>query len=146
LTPNRQALPNCHADSTFGVELAYADTVVSASVISVQAALLYTTSSGERRIRVHTIAAPVTTVFGNLFLSADVDAVCNMQAKVGGFVPSVFPECRLISSLMIQIHTDPYRCIQIHIDPLQIHIDPLQIHIDPLKIHTDPLQIHYRSI
>jgi len=76
------ALPNCHADSTFGVELAYADTVVSASVISVQAALLYTTSSGERRIRVHTIAAPVTTVFGNLFLSADVDAVCNMQAKI----------------------------------------------------------------
>ena len=76
------ALPNCHADSTFGVELSYADTVVSASVISVQAALLYTTSSGERRIRVHTIAAPVTTVFNNLFLSADVDAVCNMQAKV----------------------------------------------------------------
>jgi protein transport protein SEC24 len=75
------ALPNCHADSTFGVELGYEDTVVSASVISVQAALLYTTSSGERRIRVHTIAAPVTTVFANMFLAADVDTVCNMMAK-----------------------------------------------------------------
>ena len=76
------ALPNCTSDSTFGVELAYDDTVLAASVISVQAALLYTTSSGERRIRVHTVAAPVTTAFQNMFLSADIDSVCNLMAKI----------------------------------------------------------------
>jgi Sec23/Sec24 beta-sandwich domain len=36
--------------------------VLSASVVSIQAALLYTTSTGERRIRVHNVALPVKTI------------------------------------------------------------------------------------
>lgn len=54
------ALPNVNSDSTFSIELLHSDAVLSAQIVSVQAALLYTTSCGERRIRVHTMAAPVT--------------------------------------------------------------------------------------
>jgi len=56
------ALPNCHSDSTFAMDLAYDEQTLLASAVTVQAALLYTTSSGERRIRVHTMVLPVVQV------------------------------------------------------------------------------------
>jgi protein transport protein SEC24 len=56
------ALPNCTSDSTFALDLAYDEAVLAAQVITVQAALLYTNSNGERRIRVHTMVLPVTQV------------------------------------------------------------------------------------
>lgn len=56
------ALPNCTSDSTFALDLAYDEPNLQAQVITVQAALLYTNSSGDRRIRVHTMLIPVTTV------------------------------------------------------------------------------------
>ena len=48
---------------------------------SPQAALLYTTSSGERRIRVHNVAIPVETVIQNVFDSVNIDVMCNILAK-----------------------------------------------------------------
>jgi protein transport protein SEC24 len=56
------ALPNCTSDSTFALDLAYDEPTLGAQVITVQAALLYTNSTGDRRIRVHTMLIPVTTV------------------------------------------------------------------------------------
>jgi protein transport protein SEC24 len=58
--PDLLALPTCNSDSTFAVEIVHSDTLLSSSYISIQAALLYTNSGGERRIRVHTLAVPVT--------------------------------------------------------------------------------------
>ncbi|RHY96008.1 hypothetical protein DYB37_003319 [Aphanomyces astaci] len=58
--PDLLALPNCHADAAFAIEIEHQDALLTASVISIQAALLYTTSCGERRIRVLTVAIPVT--------------------------------------------------------------------------------------
>lgn len=46
-----------------------------------QAALLYTTSCGERRIRVHNLAIPVETVIQNIFDSVNIDVLCNILAK-----------------------------------------------------------------
>ena len=46
-----------------------------------QAALLYTTSCGERRIRVHNVALPVETVIQNVFDSVNIDVLCNILAK-----------------------------------------------------------------
>lgn len=46
-----------------------------------QAALLYTTSCGERRIRVHNIALPVESVIQNVFDSVSIDTLCNILAK-----------------------------------------------------------------
>ncbi|CAN0494444.1 unnamed protein product, partial [Laminaria digitata] len=46
-----------------------------------QAALLYTTSCGERRIRVHNLAVPVEAVIQNVFDSVNIDVLCNVLAK-----------------------------------------------------------------
>ena len=76
------ALPNCSPESVFALELAHdAEAPLTTGVASVQASLLYTTSSGERRIRVHTLVAPVSPDLGRVAASADVDAVANVLAK-----------------------------------------------------------------
>ncbi|KAI0244733.1 COPII coat Sec23p-Sfb3p heterodimer component [Massospora cicadina] len=46
-----------------------------------QAALLYTRPGGERRIRVHNLSIPVTTLAGNVFKFADPDCLVNVLAK-----------------------------------------------------------------
>jgi protein transport protein SEC24 len=40
--------------------MSYDETVLSAQAVTIQAALLYTSSDGERRIRVHTMVLPVS--------------------------------------------------------------------------------------
>lgn len=79
--PDLLALPSVNADSTFAVEVVHSDALLSSNTISVQSALLYTNSGGERRIRVHTLCIPVTKLFAEVFRSADVDALCNIMAK-----------------------------------------------------------------
>ncbi len=46
------SLPNCDADTSFGFEFAHEEGVILNQSVTVQAALLYTTSDVERRIRV----------------------------------------------------------------------------------------------
>ena len=47
-----------------------------------QCALLYTTTSGHRRIRVHTMALPITSVLGNVFRAADLEAqTCDLVRR-----------------------------------------------------------------
>lgn len=46
-----------------------------------QFALLYTTVQGERRIRLHTLALPVTHSLGTTFRGADLDAYMTYVAK-----------------------------------------------------------------
>ncbi|KAH8068880.1 hypothetical protein JL721_6453 [Aureococcus anophagefferens] len=75
------ALPNCTPESVFDLEIAHDDQPLTASVASIQASLLYTTSSGERRIRVHTMVAPVSGDVGAIAESASVDALSNVVAK-----------------------------------------------------------------
>lgn len=54
--------------------------------LSIQNALLYTTSQGERRIRVATLCLPVTSSLSDLFKFADVDAVVALTSKMGTVV------------------------------------------------------------
>ncbi|CAM9672781.1 unnamed protein product [Phaeothamnion confervicola] len=80
------ALPNCTPDRrvlcvVFAVEFGYDEQLLTASVISIQAALLYTTSMGERRIRVHNVALPVQALLTRVFESVQIDALCNLLAK-----------------------------------------------------------------
>jgi protein transport protein SEC24 len=75
------ALPNVTADTAFNVELVHEEALQPGTVITIQAALLYTTSTGERRICVHTLAKPVTTSMSDLFRGLDVHTVTNMMAK-----------------------------------------------------------------
>jgi protein transport protein SEC24 len=67
-------LPAIDSDKTIAVTLRYEDKLVDGREAYVQCALLYSTTTMERRIRVHTIALPITSVLGALFRSADLDA------------------------------------------------------------------------
>lgn len=75
------ALPNCTSDSTFALDLAYDEAHLSSTVVTVQAALLYTNSSGERRIRVHTMVVPVTPSLPEMLETVDMDCAMNLLAK-----------------------------------------------------------------
>jgi len=75
------ALPNCNADSVFGFDLAHDEQNVATNYVTLQAALLYTSSEGQRRIRVMTQVLPVTNLSSDLISSVDTDAVCNLLSK-----------------------------------------------------------------
>ena len=75
------ALPNCNSDSVFAFDLAHDEQNVTCSHVTVQAALLYTSSEGERRIRVMTQALPVTSFTSAVVASMDTDACCTLLAK-----------------------------------------------------------------
>lgn len=48
-----------------------------------QCALLYTTQSGERRVRVHNLALSVSTSVSVIFKNSDFDTTINFIAKKG---------------------------------------------------------------
>jgi protein transport protein SEC24 len=75
------ALPTVDSDSTFAVQVRVED-LSAAQSASLQAALLYTTSKGERRIRVFTVALPICTTLAPLYRSVDGDAVAALTAKM----------------------------------------------------------------
>jgi len=76
-------LPAIDSDKAVLVTLKHEDKLVEGAEVCFQAALLYTTENGERRIRVHTVGLPVTAVMSNLFRAADLDAqLCAMSHGV----------------------------------------------------------------
>jgi len=76
------ALPNVDQDKSFAVEIAHEENELGYSSACLQAALLYTTTCGERRIRVMTLELPVTSALSNIFESADVDACVALTARL----------------------------------------------------------------
>lgn len=73
------------SDKSFCVQLKHDDKLEDKSDTIIQCALLYTTSKGERRVRVHTLSVPSTTVLANVFKSADLDAVMNCLIRSAVF-------------------------------------------------------------
>ncbi|PFH31291.1 putative transport protein Sec24 [Besnoitia besnoiti] len=76
-------LPTVNEDSTFSISMELDDQAggatgpagVGSDVIAVQAALLYTNSDGERRIRVHTFCLPVSQNIQDIVSSIDPEVV-----------------------------------------------------------------------
>ena len=58
------ALPNIDEDTSFAVEIGHEESESASQHCCLQAALLYTTSGGERRIRVHTMQVNVRVGVG----------------------------------------------------------------------------------
>jgi hypothetical protein len=71
--------PVLDSDTAFAVEFDY-DGQLDARAY-VQFAYLYTTTYGQRRIRVSTVAAGVSTVTGTLFRSADCEALVSFACR-----------------------------------------------------------------
>ena len=75
------ALPNCNTESVFGFDLAYDEQNLAQNHVTVQVALLYTSSDGERRIRVMTQALEVTHLTSQVVASLDEDACMTLLSK-----------------------------------------------------------------
>ncbi|CAO1626197.1 unnamed protein product [Parajaminaea phylloscopi] len=72
---------NIDADEAISVLLKHDGRLDEKREAHFQCALLYTTSYGERRVRCHNIAVPVTNLLGNVFRYADLDSTIAYYAK-----------------------------------------------------------------
>ena len=72
------AMPNVDSDKAYAVQFAFDESTLGDGPFCLQVALLYTTTGGERRIRVHTIASPVTKSLMDLYMSVDASATANI--------------------------------------------------------------------
>ena len=55
--------------------------------------------TGERRIRVHTLALPITNKLADLYATADVQAIATLLAKMGESALLFIPSCLLFDLL-----------------------------------------------
>ncbi|KAK0138257.1 Protein transport protein Sec24B [Merluccius polli] len=76
------SLANVNPDSAFAVQMSIDDSLVDSSLACFQAALLYTSSKGKRRIRVHTLCLPVVSQLSDVFAGADVQAITCLLANM----------------------------------------------------------------
>ncbi|XP_060604694.1 protein transport protein Sec24A-like isoform X3 [Ruditapes philippinarum] len=76
------SLPNVNPDAGFGMQMSIEEPLTDMSTMCFQAALLYTSSKGERRIRVHTLCLPVTNQISEIHAGADQQAIIALLAKM----------------------------------------------------------------
>ncbi|XP_072899228.1 protein transport protein Sec24B-like isoform X2 [Hemitrygon akajei] len=76
------SLANINPDSGFAVQMSIDESLADSSVVCFQAALLYTSSKGERRIRVHTLCLPVVSSVAEVYSGADVQAITCLLATM----------------------------------------------------------------
>ncbi|CEI85981.1 hypothetical protein RMCBS344292_00428 [Rhizopus microsporus] len=73
-------LAGIQADTAIGVELTHDGSKLTKDVY-IQSAMLYTTSNGERRLRVHNLKLAVGTTVASVFKGADADTCLNLLTK-----------------------------------------------------------------
>ncbi|KAL1539716.1 Protein transport protein Sec24A [Salvia divinorum] len=76
------ALPAVDCDKAYAAQLSLEETLLTTQTVYFQVALLYTSSSGERRIRVHTAAAPVVNDLGEMYRLADTGAIISLFSRL----------------------------------------------------------------
>ncbi|CAA0832143.1 Protein transport protein Sec24-like [Striga hermonthica] len=76
------ALPAVDCDKAYAAQLSLEETLLATQTVYFQVALLYTSSSGERRIRVHTAAAPVVADLGEMYRLADTGAIISVLSRL----------------------------------------------------------------
>ena len=81
-SPDLLSLPNINPDAGFAMQVCVEEALHNIKNASFQAALLYTTSKGERRIRVHTLCLPVTNHLPDLVNSVDQQAAIGLLARM----------------------------------------------------------------
>ncbi|XP_065490032.1 protein transport protein Sec24B isoform X2 [Caloenas nicobarica] len=76
------SLANVNPDAGFAVQMSIEENLTDTSLVCFQTALLYTSSKGERRIRVHTLCLPVVSSLADVYAGADVQAVVCLLANM----------------------------------------------------------------
>ncbi|KAJ7608543.1 hypothetical protein B0H17DRAFT_967395, partial [Mycena rosella] len=86
---DRVVMPAVPLDQSYAFEFQIDSEPLAGPLAVFQTALLHTTSAGERRIRVLTLALPTTSAISDVFVSADVRALVTLIAKQTVQRPSV---------------------------------------------------------
>ncbi|EDV21562.1 uncharacterized protein TRIADDRAFT_29956, partial [Trichoplax adhaerens] len=76
------ALPNINPDTSFGMQVSIEESLSDLKLACFQAALLYTNTKGERRIRVHTLAIPIVASPDQIYRSLDCRLIVNLLSKM----------------------------------------------------------------
>ncbi|KAL3644915.1 Protein transport protein Sec24A [Castilleja foliolosa] len=79
------ALPAVDCDKTYAAQLSLEETLLTTQTMinsPLTILLRYTSSSGERRIRVHTAAAPVVADLGEMYRLADTGAIISILSRL----------------------------------------------------------------
>ncbi|CAH8498666.1 unnamed protein product [Heterobilharzia americana] len=76
------SLPNVSPDSGYAVQLDLSENLEKCATVCCQAAVLYTSSKGDRRIRVHTLCLPVVHTPTEVFQGADQGAIACLLSKM----------------------------------------------------------------
>ncbi|XP_075056778.1 protein transport protein Sec24B isoform X2 [Mixophyes fleayi] len=76
------SLANINEDAGFAVQMSIDESLMDTSLACFQVALLYTSSKGQRRIRVHTLCLPVVNSLPDVFAGADVQAITCLLANM----------------------------------------------------------------
>ncbi|XP_037686370.1 protein transport protein Sec24B isoform X2 [Choloepus didactylus] len=76
------SLANINPDAGFAVQLSIEESLTDTSLVCFQTALLYTSSKGERRIRVHTLCLPVVSLLADVYAGVDVQAAICLLANM----------------------------------------------------------------
>lgn len=105
------ALPAVDCDKAFAMQLTLEDTLLTTQTVYFQVALLYTSSSGERRIRVHTIAVPVVSDLGEMYRNADTGAIISLMSRLAieKTLSHKLEEARHVTQLRIVRSLQEYR-------------------------------------
>ncbi|XP_063901098.1 protein transport protein Sec24B-like [Zophobas morio] len=75
-------IPYANPDFSYSMDVHVDDDLSRLSSVAFQSAFLYTTATGERRIRVCTLCLPVAKTIGDLFRFADSDSMICFLAKI----------------------------------------------------------------
>ncbi|KAK7603574.1 hypothetical protein V9T40_003573 [Parthenolecanium corni] len=81
-TTDLLALPNINPDAGFGMQVSIDENLSDLQSVCFQAALLYTSSKGERRIRVHTLCLPIANNMHDVLVSADQQCIAGLLSKM----------------------------------------------------------------
>ncbi|XP_036619787.1 protein transport protein Sec24B [Trichosurus vulpecula] len=76
------SLANINPDAGFAVQMSIEENLTDTSLVCFQTALLYTSSKGERRIRVHTLCLPVVSSLADVYAGVDVQASICLLANM----------------------------------------------------------------
>ena len=75
-------LAGLQRQTSMSVELKHEDKLNENSNVYIQMALLFTSLSGQRRIRVHNLSLSVCTQYSQMFSSCELDTLINYMAKL----------------------------------------------------------------
>lgn len=73
-------------DKSIQIEIKYDDKLNDQDRVFIQVANLFTSCSGQRRLRIHNITLPVTSDFNTMYRAADQNAVFAFLLKNGLFL------------------------------------------------------------